>query len=67
MVVMTFQDLFHGCSEDWVKDSYRWRGAPMLGKHGHWCPDWDYLPIDENSHEWPCPCEAGDAGRDPCR
>lgn len=56
MSEMVLGDLFHGCSEDWVRESYRWRGVPMLGKHAHWCPDWDFLPIDENSPEWPCPC-----------
>ena len=62
-LAMTFGDLFHGCSEDWVRDAYRWRGEPMLGRFGHCCSDWDGLPIDENSHEWPCAC-AVKAGED---
>ena len=53
---MVFQDLFHASSESWVRDSYRWRGAWLHGRHGHWCDDWDGLPIDETSMEWPCPC-----------
>jgi hypothetical protein len=39
----------------------------LTGKHAHWCPDWDYLPIDETTPEWPCPCSASDGwkGREP--
>lgn len=43
-------------SQDWIDDSLRWRGAVLTGKHAHWCPDWDYLPIDETTPEWPCQC-----------
>jgi hypothetical protein len=53
---MVHGDLYAGCSPDWVKDCYRWRGEVLLGQHAHWCPDWDYLPIDETTPEWPCPC-----------
>ena len=48
----------------WKLDCLRWRGAVLTGKHGHWCPDYDFLPIDETSNEWPCPCSVGDAGRE---
>ena len=44
---------------DWVDDSMRWRGRVLEGKHAHWCPDYDYLPIDETCPEWPCPCDEG--------
>lgn len=60
LVQMVWGDLFGPSSMSWVKDSYHWRGAPMLGKFAHWCPDWDYLPIDEDSAEWPCPCNMSD-------
>ena len=41
----------------WEEDSLRERGRILTGKYGHWCPDWDYLTIDETCPEWPCPCE----------
>lgn len=50
-------------SQDWKDDCLRWRGKVLTGKHGHWCPDWDYLPIDETTPEWPCPCSASDDWR----
>lgn len=50
-------------SDDWREDSKRWRGRVLTGKHGHWCPDWDFLPIDATTPEWPCPCVVGDAAR----
>ena len=47
-------------SADWIEDCLRWRGKVLTGKHTHWCPHWDYLPIDETTPEWPCPCSASD-------
>jgi len=47
-------------SADWIEDSMRWRGKVLTGKHAHWCPDWDFLPIDETCPEWPCPCSESD-------
>jgi hypothetical protein len=32
--------------------------AALAGEHRHFCPDWDYLAIDENSPEWQC-CTCG--------
>lgn len=43
-------------SESWEKDCIKWRGKVLTGKHCHWCPDWDFLPIDETTPEWPCAC-----------
>ena len=43
-------------SPEWLQDCLKWRGRPLTGKHGHWCPDWDELPIDETCSEWPCGC-----------
>ena len=43
-------------SPQWKADCLRWRGRVLTGKHGHWCPDWDGLPIDETTTEWPCAC-----------
>lgn len=52
-------------SDEWREDSLRWRGKVLTGQHGHWCPDWDYLPIDETCPEWPCPCSASDGWHGP--
>ena len=47
-------------SKAWKEDSIRWRGRIMTGEYAHWCPDWDYLPIDETTPEWPCACSMSD-------
>ena len=41
---------------DWEKDCLHWRGRVLTGRYGHWCHDWDDLPIDETTMEWPCAC-----------
>jgi len=43
-------------SKEWERDCLRWRGAILTGKYGHWCDDYDGLPVDETSIEWPCAC-----------
>ena len=43
-------------SADWTEDCLKWRGKVLTGIYGHWCVDWDFLPIDETCHEWPCAC-----------
>ena len=43
-------------SEQWNADSLRWRGRVLTGKYGHWCDDYDDLPVDETCPEWPCAC-----------
>ena len=43
-------------SPDWIEDCMRWRGRVLTGKHAHWCHDWDCLPIDETTDEFPCAC-----------
>ena len=40
----------------WVRDCLRWRRRVLTGKYAHWCFDWDELPIDETTPEWPCAC-----------
>lgn len=47
----------------WEEDSMRWWGRVLTGKHRHWCPDWDFLPIDETvGPEYDCcTCEKDDA------
>lgn len=40
--------------EDW----HRWQGPRLPGRIAHECPDWDFLPIDEDSEEMAsCCCE----------
>jgi hypothetical protein len=41
---------------EWEIDCLKWRGRVLTGEHAHWCPDWDDLPIDETTPEWPCVC-----------
>lgn len=43
-------------SAEWAEDCAKWRGKTLTGQHAHWCPSWDFLPIDETSMEWPCDC-----------
>lgn len=45
-------------SPQWETDCLRWRGKVLTGKYGHWCGDYDGLPVDETSQEWPCACAA---------
>lgn len=44
-------------SKEWIEDCLKWRGRVLTGKFGHWCYDWDGLPVDETSSEWPCNCK----------
>lgn len=43
-------------SQDWIDECTKWCGRVLTGKYSHWCPDWDFLPIDETRDEWPCVC-----------
>jgi len=43
---------------EWIADCKHWRGRVLTGKYAHWCFDWDGLPIDETTQEWPCICAA---------
>lgn len=36
---------------EWELDCIRWQGRVLTGAQAHWCPDWDYLPIDETTPE----------------
>lgn len=38
--------------DDWADDCMDFHGIVLEGVHGHWCPDWDYLPIDETCGEY---------------
>jgi hypothetical protein len=47
------------------RDCLKWRGRLLTGKHAHWCYDWDGLPVDETTAEWPCTCGLKDRDRKP--
>jgi len=34
-------------SEDWIEDCVKYYGKVLTGTNGHWCPEWDDLPIDD--------------------
>jgi hypothetical protein len=42
--------------EQWRKDCLKWRGRVLTGSLGHWCDEWDGLPIDQTTPEFPCKC-----------
>lgn len=48
-------------SQTWQDDCLHWRGYVLTGKHAHYCPMYDGLPVDETTPEWPCGCERADA------
>lgn len=41
---------------DWVTDCVHFHGKVLHGEKAHWCPDWDYLPIDETCFEFEVGC-----------
>jgi len=41
---------------EWIEDCLYWLGVVLTGTYAHWCDDYDGLPVDETSHEWPCAC-----------
>lgn len=43
-------------SQQWFYDCMHWRGEILRGRYRHWCPEWDELPVDETTGEFPCPC-----------
>lgn len=44
---LTEEDFFNV----WAKECYRWHDRLLEGEKSHYCPDWDYLPIDETCTE----------------
>lgn len=45
-------------NNEWVEDCMHFHGKVLMGKYSHWCPEFDYLPIDENCYEFEyCLCE----------
>ena len=47
-------------SADWIEDCIRYHGRVLEGPGAHWCPDWDFLPIDATCSEFEC-CTCGAA------
>ena len=44
--------------QDWIEDCNHHHGRLLTGKFAHWCPDFDYLAIDETVDEFQyCQCE----------
>jgi len=40
------------------EDCIHFHGRPLTGQYKHYCPDFDYLPIDETCSEFKyCICE----------
>lgn len=48
-------------NKEWIRDCMIQRKRILKGKHVHWCPEWDELPMDETCIEWPCGCSVSDA------
>lgn len=46
---------------EFAADSMKWRGRVLTGRYWHWCHDWDWLPVDETTPEWPCGCGVKEA------
>jgi hypothetical protein len=44
--------------EEWKEDCIHHHDRVLTGKYAHWCPEFDYLPIDETIDEFEyCLCE----------
>lgn len=42
---------------EFQKECIRWHGKNLTGNYAHYCPDWDYLPIDDTCVEFQsCTC-----------
>ena len=52
-------------SDDWIEDCMHHHGKVLTGKYAHWCPEFDFLPIDETCFEFEyCTCDKGDFDND---
>lgn len=61
---MTFME---NKSTEWEDDCMHFHGKVLTGKYSHWCPEFDYLPIDENCYEFDyCTCDKGDFKDNDC-
>lgn len=39
---------------EWEIDCLKWRGRVLRGPDGHWCYDWDGLPVSAFTPEYSC-------------
>ena len=53
---MTRDEFVAAAKAEWEADCMRWRGRTLTGRYPHWCWDWDGLPVDDTTPEWPCAC-----------
>ena len=43
--------------DDWRSNSRHQHGRVLTGKFCHYCPEWDFLTVDETVPEWEaCVC-----------
>ncbi len=40
-----------GASEEFKRESIKDHGRVLTGERAHWCPDWDYMTVDETCAE----------------
>ncbi len=40
--------------EEWEQECLKWRGVVLTGRKGHYCNEWDGLPVDETCDEFSC-------------
>jgi len=46
---------------EFEKECLRWHGRNLTGNYAHYCPDWDYFPIDDTCVEFQsCTCPKKD-------
>lgn len=49
-------------SDDWIEDCMHWYKKVLTGEKGHWCPEFDDLPIDETCPEFEfCRCDLSES------
>lgn len=54
----TLSDLYVRKMNEFEQDCMHFHGKILTGKYKHFCPDFDYLPIDETCMEFEyCLCE----------
>lgn len=49
----------------WKDECWRWWGKTLTGNYKHYCPEWDYLPIDDTCMEFEvCTCDKSKLEKD---
>lgn len=57
---MTLDEAGNPMSAAWIAACLHWRHRVLTGRQRHWCFEWDELPVDETTPEWPCSCDMGE-------